>query len=130
MSGTNMDDRHVEDLLRGYRPSRPDPALRERCLLSARERRAWPWLAAAAAVLACTLATRAASAHAMAQAGVHVAPIDGELVVRELTERLGGDEAARQLARRLVDEDRLRLESDGLLLRREAGPGPDEREAR
>jgi hypothetical protein len=130
MSETNMDDRPVEDRLRGYRPSGPGPALRERCLRPALERRAWPWLAAAAAVLACTLATRAASSNAMSQAGVQLAPIDGERAVRELTERLGGDEWAGQLARRLVDEDRLRLESDGLLPRRDAGPGPAESEAR
>jgi hypothetical protein len=46
-----MNDDQLEDLLRRVRPAGPPPALRSRILASRPARPAWPWAAAAAALL-------------------------------------------------------------------------------
>jgi hypothetical protein len=46
-----MNDDQFENLLRGVRPAGPPPDLRARILAAQPARRAWPWAAAAAALL-------------------------------------------------------------------------------
>jgi hypothetical protein len=46
-----MNDDQIEGLLRRVRPAGPPPELRARILLAQPARRAWPWAAAAAALL-------------------------------------------------------------------------------
>ena len=46
-----MTDDQIENLLRRVRPAGPPPELRARILSASPPRRAWPWLAAAGALL-------------------------------------------------------------------------------
>ena len=50
-----MNDNELDDLLRRVRPAGPPPELRARILASRPARPAWPWAAAAAALLALTI---------------------------------------------------------------------------
>lgn len=57
---TEMDEGRIEQLLRQLRPAGPPPELRAR-IVSAGPRRAWPWIAAAAAMLLMTIALQVAA---------------------------------------------------------------------
>jgi hypothetical protein len=117
-SGTNDFDRNdgsIEALLRRYRPVDPPAELRTRILASLREppvRRAWPWMAAAAALLALTLASHAAVGRETAKADPAMRPA-AETRARaadELTEMLGGDDDARRLAEFILVQQAVRRE--------------------
>jgi hypothetical protein len=56
-----MKDEEIEELLRAVRPVGPPPALRARIVAARPVRRAWPWVAAAAALLAVTVSLRVAA---------------------------------------------------------------------
>lgn len=96
-----MTDPDIEDLLRSYQPAGPPPGLRERVLAwTIPSRRAWPWAAAAAALLAATAVLHAAAGH-LHQRGIEADPSAGAEVER-LTEALGGGEHARVLAEEFI----------------------------
>lgn len=56
-----MDDAQLEDLLRRVRPAGPPPRLRARIAERPRPLRAWPWVAAAAALLIITAVLQASA---------------------------------------------------------------------
>ena len=103
-----MNDPELETLLGGYRPVGPPARLRQR-ILPVRSRRTWPWLGAAAALLLTTVLLHIAARHESARVDLGPDPIAA--VVDDLTERMGGDAAARQRAERIVLEQRLREET-------------------
>lgn len=98
-----MDDRHVEAVLKRYRPAAPPGSLRERCLTPLPATRVWPWAAAAAALLIVTVGLRVAAATATAGANVAPAPEVSANAVAELAETLGGDAFARRQAEQIID---------------------------
>ena len=94
-----MNDEQIENLLRSVRPAGPPPDLRAR-IMSARQARAWPWAAAAAALFAVAAVLQFSarelrqdtySAIAAAQPG---GPTEPDL----LREGYGSDQAALQAA--------------------------------
>ena len=99
-----MDDRELEDLLRRYTPTGPAPELRDRSLtMAARSSdRAWPWAAAAAALLVATLGLHTAASRVSARADVRTSPDPAVGAIAELTQLLGGDETARAIAELIV----------------------------
>jgi hypothetical protein len=101
-----MDDSELEDTLRRYRPRGPRPELRER-ILAARRQRIWPWAAAAAGLLLSTQLLDFAARREVAEANEVVGPAAAALVADDLTERLGGDAPARELAELIVFEQQL-----------------------
>jgi hypothetical protein len=74
--------------------------------------RTWPWLAAAAAVLAAATVLDLSGKRAVARAGGRVGPDPVEHATAALAAALGGDDDARQLAAVLLAEDQRRGESD------------------
>ncbi len=56
-----MNDQDLQALLRRYQPVGPPPGLRARVFAGRSGPRAWPWLSAAAALLAATLGLHLAS---------------------------------------------------------------------
>ena len=64
----------IEDALRRYRPVGPPADLRARILEAPAPKRAWPWAAAAAALLAVTVASNALTWRLYAAAPVPDAP--------------------------------------------------------
>lgn len=59
-----MTDPEIEDLLRRYRPARPPPDLRARVMTDAAPvGRTWPWVAAAAVLLAAAVGLNLATEH-------------------------------------------------------------------
>ncbi|MGH9312073.1 MAG: hypothetical protein ACRD1S_02630 [Vicinamibacterales bacterium] len=101
-----MDEKDLEALLRRYRPADPPPALRERCVAGAAvepARSAWPWAAAAAALLAGTIGLGAAAARL--DAPVATAPDWTAQAIGNLAALLGGDEAAWRAATIIVVEE-------------------------
>lgn len=99
-----MDDRGVERLLKRYRPADPSQSLDERIAgltgaSSPREPRAWPWAAAAAALLAIAVGLHAS---------VRVAPNEPlpdpgfNQDVSSLASEFGGAPAAHRLAESML----------------------------
>lgn len=94
-----MDDRELEALLNKYRPVDPSASLEDRIFQSpdpeaanARAPRTWPWVAAAAALLAITVSL---------QAGARTTPAVDPTVqaaAQELMEASGGDQQSRAIA--------------------------------
>jgi hypothetical protein len=100
-----MDDDKVRELLGRYRPVGPPRGLRERALaVPARPARAWPWAAAAAALLAVTLGLHAAADRSIAGVAMPMDPVS----VDALTEMMGGDEEAQRAAQLIVAERLIR----------------------
>ena len=60
-----MNDEEIEALLRAVRPVGPPPGLRARILAARPARRTWPWVAAAAALLAVTVSLRVAASQTL-----------------------------------------------------------------
>ncbi len=106
-----MDDSEVDKLLRRYRPIGPPPQLRERIFATAPVRRIWPWASAAAALLVSVLTFHAGSGYEVATAGVTLEPAVATRVSDDLTDMLGGDVAARELAEFIIVEQLLRSET-------------------
>lgn len=111
-----MSDEDVERALGRYRPLGPTPFLRQRVLSAGvaparvvgppAEPRRWPWLLAAATTIALAIAghTRASVLHDASAAQVLDSfAREREARVRELSDLLGGGEAARRQAIALVD---------------------------
>jgi hypothetical protein len=99
-------DRDVESLLRRYEPAGPPSELRAR-VVGARgdgRRRAWPWVAAAAALLIATFGLHVASARL---SGTWVEPaVDARAqAIADLAEMLGGDEGAKGVAEQVIARD-------------------------
>ncbi len=89
-----MDDREIERILSRYQPVSPSSELRARALAAGEPReRIWPWAAAAAALLAATVGFDSAS-HQLREP-IHLGPDERDIVRRELTDALGGDDLAR-----------------------------------
>ena len=105
-----MDDSKIEDLLRRYRPVGPPARLRDRIFATA-PIRIWPWASAAAALLVSALTFHVGSGYEVASAGVTVGPTVATRVSDDLTEMLGGDVAARELAEFIMVEQQLRSEA-------------------
>jgi hypothetical protein len=99
-----MNDDQIERLLRQVRPAGPPVRLRAR-IVAARRPRSWPWIAAAAALLALTVWLRGADTTlTMALAP---APTVWETERAVLAGLLGGDAQAQNAAEQMVDLNRL-----------------------
>jgi hypothetical protein len=103
---TDMDDDRLEALLRQMRPAGPPARLRAR-IVSARRptARAWPWVSAAAALLAVTIALPRAYGQPPGRT-LASTPWEEEQVL--LAEMLGGDAEAARLAEQIVAVNELR----------------------
>jgi hypothetical protein len=73
-----------------------------------RERAAWPWAVAAAALLLLTAGLRVEVSRL--ESRVDVPPDPALAIVDDLTERLGGDAAARRMATLMMLEQQMRAE--------------------
>lgn len=104
-----MDDSELEATLRRYRAAGPRADLRER-ILAAPKQRIWPWAAAAAALLIATQMLNFASRYEVAEASEALGPGTETRVKETLTEMLGGDAPARELAELIVFEQQVRSE--------------------
>ena len=94
-----MDEDKVRELLDRYRPAGPPPELRRLALRPAAPDRVWPWAAAAAVLLAATVAIHFATTDAIRR----LAPPTVD-TTSALAEAMGGDEDARRAARLIVAE--------------------------
>jgi hypothetical protein len=106
-----MNDSEMEDLLRKYRPVGPPAKLRERILGTTRVPRIWPWASAAAALLALGLVFQHAARNQTAAADLNLGPSALARVTEDLTNMLGGDISARELAEFIVVEQQVHSET-------------------
>ena len=108
-----MKDQEIERLLAGARPVGPRPELRARILSRRPVRRAWPWAAAAAAMLALTtlLQIGASVARDRVQAAMSDAP-DLETELMEALRETGNfsDAEARLIA--MAQQVQMRIEQN------------------
>lgn len=112
-----MTDPEIEDLLRRYRPTGPSADLRARILGDTRPvGRTWPWVAAAAALLAATLHFHAASDRLAAGAGIDVSPDPKSTAIIALSGMLGGGPSARTAAELTIAVDTIRTETPSKLI--------------
>lgn len=118
-----MKDSEIEDLLRKYRPVGPPAELRHRILATARVPRTWPWASAAAALLVLGLTFQLAARNATARADLNLGPSAVARVTEDLTNMLGGDLRARELAQFIVVEQQVRSETTSAALEPVNGPG-------
>jgi hypothetical protein len=101
-----MGEDKVRELFGRYQPVGPLPDLRERALrASTHPLRTWPWAAAAAALLAAAIGLQVATSRLLAR----VAAPAVSLSVDALAAAMGGDEAARAVARLIVEEQMFRV---------------------
>lgn len=98
-----MDEDKVRELLDRYRPAGPPPELRRLALRPAAPDRIWPWAAAAAVLLAATVAIHFATSDAIRRLALPT--VD---TTSALAEAMGGDEEARNVARAIVAEQSIR----------------------
>ena len=110
-----MDDSEIEDLLRRYRPIGPPAVLRERIFAAAPSRRIWPWASAAAALLMSAMTFHVASGYEVGSADVTLGPAAATRVADDLTDMLGGDAAARDLAEFIIVEQQVRSETTRII---------------
>lgn len=102
-----MIDPELDDLLRRYRPAGPPSDLRARVVGDAAPAgRTWPWVAAAAVLLAATVGLQVARLRLATP--VEDAELQGAAELRIVAEMLGGSERAVDEARRLLWERDLR----------------------
>jgi len=106
-----MKDSEVEDLLRKYRPAGSPAALRQRILEPTRVLRIWPWVSAAAALLVLGLTFQLAARNEVAGADLNLGPSTVARVTDDLTNMLGGDLHARELAEFIVFEQQVQSET-------------------
>jgi hypothetical protein len=101
-----MNDDQMEDLLKRVRPVAPRPELRTRIVSAQRPAaRAWPWVSAAAAMLAVTIALPKTNGQ-LPRRTLESTPWESEQVL--LAEMLGGDAEAQRLADQIVAVNELR----------------------
>jgi hypothetical protein len=101
------EDLEVDPYLRQFRPVGPEPALRARILSAACGRRAWPWIAAAAALLCVSVALHdALDRRAAMIQGTPEAPLLGARVDR-ITNLLDAGEESRRIATFIVTADEI-----------------------
>src|SRR5262245_14532515 len=102
-----MDERDTERLLARYRPVGPPRELRAFALSARSQMRVWPWAAAAAVLLAATVALQTATRIAIDRmAPPHVDPVNA------LADALGGGEEAQKAAQLMVAEQSIRDAGD------------------
>ena len=106
-----MNDSEIEDLLRKYRPVGPPAELRQRILWTTRVPRIWPWASAAAALLVLGLTFQFATRSETAAADLNLGPSAVARVTEDLTNMLGGDIRARELAEFIVVEQQVHNET-------------------
>ena len=106
-----MKDSEIEDLLRKYRPVGPPAELRHRTLATTRVLRVWPWASAAAALLVLGLTFQFATRSETAAADLNLGPSAVARVTEDLTNMLGGDIRARELAEFIVVEQQVHSET-------------------
>lgn len=106
-----MNDSEIEDLLRKYRPVGPPAELRQRILATTRVPRIWPWASAAAALLVLGLTFQFATRSETAAADLNLGPSAVARVTEDLTNMLGGDIRARELAEFIVVEQQVHNET-------------------
>ena len=96
-------DREIEALLRRYQPAGPPPGLRARIVAPAIEaRRTWPWVAAAAALLAATIGLHISTSRLGRQMEPSESIDQRTAALIELEQSLGGGDEARQVAEQVV----------------------------
>jgi hypothetical protein len=100
-----MNDRELEELLRRYRPGGPPAALRARVIGVVPSGRTWPWVAAAAVLLATTLSLHIAADRLAGSAAVSVAPDPNDDAIALLADWLGDRPSARELAEAVITLD-------------------------
>lgn len=105
-----VDDRHIEQLLRRYAPVAPPPGLRKRVLKPLPMIRVWPWAAAASVLLAGTVALHVVAGRTLARVEIVVELDPARLAVEDLTEKLGGGDAARAFAEAAIARTRSQAE--------------------
>jgi hypothetical protein len=104
-----MNDQDLETLLRRYRPIGPPSALRARCIergASEGVKHAWPWAAAAAALLVATIGLTTRTARL--EAPVAGEPDQTARAIEDLAALLGADDVARSTAALIVAEEEAR----------------------
>jgi hypothetical protein len=121
-----MNDSDIENVLRKYRPGGPPNQLRQRIVRSEPRQSIRPWLAAAAVLILCVLTCRVAARREVSQVDLQLGLDANARVVDELTDILGGNAEARELAESMVMEaqvraDAMRAVDDG---RRDPGERP------
>jgi hypothetical protein len=103
---TDMDDARLEALLRQVRPAAPPPRLRAQIVAAPRPApRAWPWVTAAAAMLAITIVLPRTTVQPR---GRTLQPSAWEAEQLLLAEMLGGDAEAQRVAEQIVAINELR----------------------
>lgn len=118
-----MKDSEIEDLLRKYQPVGPPAELRQRILAITRVPRIWPWASAAAALLVLGLTFHLAARNETAGADVKLGTSAVARVTEDLTNMLGGDLRARELAEFIVVEQQLRSETTSAAIEPVTGAG-------
>jgi hypothetical protein len=98
-----MDERDAERLLAKYRPVGPPPELKAFALCAGPRLRIWPWAAAAAVLMAATVALHVATTRSIDRMAP---PLTDP--VNALADLLGGDEEARRAAQVIVTEQSIR----------------------
>ena len=106
-----MKDSEIEDLLRKYRPVGPPAELRHRILATTSVPRIWPWATAAAALLVLGLAFQLAARNEVTGADLNLGSSAVARVTEDLTNMLGGDLRARELAEFIVVEQQVNSET-------------------
>lgn len=106
-----MKDSEIEDLLRRYRPAGPPAEMRQRILAPDRTPRIWLWTSAAAALLISGLTLQLAARNEVAGADLNLGPSAVTRVTDDLTNMLGGDLHARDLAEFIVVEQQVHSET-------------------
>ncbi len=118
-----MKDSEIEDLLRKYRPVGPPAELRHRILAPIRTPRIWPWASAAAALLVLGLTFQLAGRNEVAGADLNLGPSAVARVTEDLTNMLGGDLRARELAEFIIVQQQVYSETTTALIRPVNGAG-------
>jgi hypothetical protein len=103
---TDVDEHDIEQALRRVQPCGPSSDLRN-AVRTVRTPGAWPWGAAAAALLAAVVLLRVGMAQQIDQFTPDQPDADAQGMVM-LTEALGGDAEARRIAEILVLQDAIR----------------------
>lgn len=106
-----MKDSEIEDLLRKYRPVGPPAEMRQRVLATIRVPLIWPWASAAAALFVLGLTFQLAARNEVAGADLNLGPSAVARVTDDLTNMLGGDLRARELAEFIVAEQQVQDET-------------------